>query len=97
MKRRHENSGITDIPVATRSILVDATVSRLKDKAMLVRRRAIELLTTFIQTSPFIAILEDEGTLSREYFEKRVKNLNDIIKVIIFHNHRRLNILMKYF
>jgi hypothetical protein len=63
---------------------VDSTILRLRDKAMLVRRRAIDLLSTFIQTSPFIAIAEDKGTLSIEYFEKRIENLQEIINVFYY-------------
>jgi hypothetical protein len=60
--------------------LVNLTSHRLLDKSSLVRRRAIELLVDFIQTSPFIAVADDKGTLNLNYFEQRVVELTAVIK-----------------
>lgn len=45
----------------------------------------MDLLSDFVETSPFVAIADDKGTLSAIYFEARVNNLMEIIKVK-YHN-----------
>ena len=80
LTKRHEDSGITDIPVPTRFHLVELTIRRLKDKSSFVRKWAVSLLTSFIETSPFIAIAQDQGSLSMKFFQHRVDNLTEVIK-----------------
>ncbi|KAI8901190.1 non-SMC mitotic condensation complex subunit 1-domain-containing protein [Globomyces pollinis-pini] len=81
LTQRHKDSpGITDVPVKTRREVVSLTKLRLKDKNSLVRKRAVELLVALMETSPFIAIPEDMGSLSEKKFEKHVNNLTEVIK-----------------
>ncbi|KAI8908508.1 non-SMC mitotic condensation complex subunit 1-domain-containing protein [Gorgonomyces haynaldii] len=80
LAQRHDDApAITDIPFKTRSVLIDLSIKRLKDKASLVRKRAIELMTQFIETSPFIFIDEDKGTLSEKHFADRVQQLTEAL------------------
>jgi hypothetical protein len=64
-----------------RADIVDCTALRLKDKNSIVRKKAIELLMSFIETSPFIAIEQDMGSLSERRFNEQVKSLNEVIHV----------------
>ncbi|KAJ3146459.1 Condensin complex subunit [Geranomyces michiganensis] len=75
-----EDSALTDIPIATRPALIALTAGRLHDKASNVRKNAIKLLAKFIETSPFVAIAQDEGSLSLAHFQAKQQNLEEIIK-----------------
>lgn len=56
---------------------------RLKDKSSHVRKKAIELLVAFMDTSPFIAFPEEDmGSLSQKRFETRVDSLLQVLRVI---------------
>ncbi|KAI8917711.1 non-SMC mitotic condensation complex subunit 1-domain-containing protein [Powellomyces hirtus] len=79
-ERRPESAALTDIPIATRPVLINLTAGRLHDKASNVRKNAIKLLARFIETSPFVAIPQDEGSLSLAHFQEKQKSLEDIIK-----------------
>ncbi|KAJ8325723.1 condensin complex non-SMC subunit Cnd1 [Batrachochytrium dendrobatidis] len=74
-ERRQDAPAVTDIPLDTRHQLVALTINRLQDKASIVRKNAIKLLAHFIETSPFIAIEEDQGRLSLKYFETHKADL----------------------
>ncbi|KNC98205.1 condensin subunit YCS4 [Spizellomyces punctatus DAOM BR117] len=81
LTERREDSGLTDIPLATRPLLINLTAGRLQDKASNVRKNAIKLLTKFISTSPFFVIAQDEGRLSLKWFEEKKHNLEEVIKL----------------
>jgi hypothetical protein len=57
------------------------TILRLKDKSSHVRKKAIELLIAFMDTSPFIAIPQDMGSLSQKRFEAHVDSLLQVLRV----------------
>ncbi|KAI8587881.1 non-SMC mitotic condensation complex subunit 1-domain-containing protein [Geranomyces variabilis] len=80
LTERREDSALTDIPIATRPALIALTAGRLHDKASNVRKNAIKLLAKFIETSPFVAIAQDEGSLSLAHFQSKQHNLEEIIK-----------------
>ncbi|KAJ3043566.1 Condensin complex subunit [Rhizophlyctis rosea] len=75
-----EGTAITDIPVATRPLLINLAAGRLHDKASIVRRNAIKLLTRFLETSPFLVFPQDKGSLSLRYFESKKRELEELIK-----------------
>ncbi|KAJ3056052.1 Condensin complex subunit [Rhizophlyctis rosea] len=75
-----EGSAITDIPVATRPLLINLAAGRLHDKSSIVRRNAIKLLTRFLETSPFLVFPQDKGSLSLRYFESKKRELEELIK-----------------
>nr|KAJ3421587.1 Condensin complex subunit [Polyrhizophydium stewartii] len=79
-ERRQDAPAVTDIPLETRHGLVTLAIGRLRDKASIVRKNAIKLLARFIETSPFIAIEEDQGRLSRRYFETHKADLMRVIE-----------------
>ncbi|KAJ3189764.1 Condensin complex subunit [Gaertneriomyces sp. JEL0708] len=81
LTERHPDTGLTDIPIATRPALINLVAGRLQDKASNVRKNAIKLLARFIETSPFMAIAQDEGKLSLKHFEEKKRNLEEIIKM----------------
>ncbi|KAJ3299918.1 Condensin complex subunit, partial [Borealophlyctis nickersoniae] len=80
LTEQREDTGLTDIPITTRPMLINLTIGRLHDKSSHVRKNAIKLLARFLQTSPFVAIAQDEGKLSLKYFEGKKKNLEELIK-----------------
>ncbi|KAJ3261750.1 Condensin complex subunit [Boothiomyces macroporosus] len=81
LTQRHEDTpSMTDIPISIRQSIVELTVLRVKDKNSFVRKKAIELLSAFMETSPFIAVEQDMGSLSLKKFEKLHANLLEIIK-----------------
>ncbi|KAJ3326051.1 Condensin complex subunit [Boothiomyces sp. JEL0866] len=81
LTQRHvDTPGMTDIPISIRQSIVELTVLRVKDKNSFVRKKAIELLSAFLETSPFIAVEQDMGSLSLKKFEKLHANLQEIIK-----------------
>ncbi|KAI8826762.1 non-SMC mitotic condensation complex subunit 1-domain-containing protein [Fimicolochytrium jonesii] len=80
LTERRDDSAVTDIPLAIRPALISLTSGRLHDKASNVRKNAIKLLTKFIQTTPFIAFPQDEGRLSRLYFEQKHRSLEEVLK-----------------
>lgn len=87
LTQRHTNApGITDIPLSHRQELVNNAVKRLKDKSSLVRKKAIELVMAFIESSPFFAIPQDMGSLSQTRFENHVERLINAIKVQSYLN-----------
>jgi hypothetical protein len=57
------------------------TILRLKDKSSHVRKKAIELLIAFMDTSPFMAIPQDMGSLSQKRFESHVESLIQVLRV----------------
>ncbi|KAH6595136.1 hypothetical protein BASA50_006122 [Batrachochytrium salamandrivorans] len=79
-ERRKDAPAVTDIPLDTRHQLVALAIDRLHDKASIVRKNAIKLLAHFIETSPFIAIEEDQGRLSLRYFETHKADLLRVIE-----------------
>ncbi|KAJ3010187.1 Condensin complex subunit [Thoreauomyces humboldtii] len=80
LTERREGSALTDIPIATRPVIINLTAGRLHDKASNVRKNAIKLMAKYIETSPFIAIAHDDGRLSLTHFEEQQRNLEQIIK-----------------
>jgi condensin complex subunit 1 len=81
LTQRHvDQPGITDIPISMRQNIVDMTILRLKDKGSLVRKKAMELLIEFLETSPFIAVAQDMGSLSEKKFSKQANSLLELMK-----------------
>ena len=72
----------SDIPLKTRSQLVDSALLRLRDKNSMVRKKAIELMVQFLESNPFISIPEDQGTLSVTKFDKQINSLLEIVNVL---------------
>lgn len=79
-ERRPDAPSVTDIPLDIRLQLVGLNIQRLRDKSSIVRKNAIKLLARFIETSPFIAIEDDQGRLSLKYFESRQQNLLEVLQ-----------------
>ncbi|KAJ3100089.1 Condensin complex subunit [Physocladia obscura] len=72
--------GITDIPLERWKPIVNLTISRLRDKASVVRKNAIKLLSKFIESSPFLAIESDKGQMSLKHFQKKKAELKALLK-----------------
>ncbi|KAJ3373530.1 Condensin complex subunit [Kappamyces sp. JEL0680] len=79
--QRHPDSpGTSDVPLTLRMALVEKTALRLRDKSSMVRKKALEAMIAWMETSPFIAIPQDMGSLSQAKFQKHVDSLVVVIK-----------------
>ncbi|KAI8620435.1 non-SMC mitotic condensation complex subunit 1-domain-containing protein [Chytriomyces sp. MP71] len=72
--------GVTDIPLERWRSVVSLTIGRLYDKASIVRKNAVKLLTRLVESTPFLAIESDKGKLSLEQFERKRNELKKILK-----------------
>ncbi|KAJ3406921.1 Condensin complex subunit [Chytriomyces hyalinus] len=72
--------GVTDIPLEHWKPIVALTIGRLHDKASVVRKNAVKLLTRLVESSPFLAIESDKGKQSLAHFESKRNELKKILK-----------------
>jgi condensin complex subunit 1 len=71
------------IPLTIRPSLVYGCVLRLRDKSSIVRKKAVELLSAFLETHPFIGVATDLGAVSEKRFQSRVDELDASISAKI--------------
>jgi condensin complex subunit 1 len=71
------------IPLHLRASLVHGSILRLRDKSSIVRKKAVELLSSFLETHPFIGVAADLGAVSEKRFQERVAELEGKRKSLI--------------